>query len=314
MGSHKGNRLSRLKSGEKRSFCFLSVDTVGSSIMRGAKRKKQETFVYLSNSIKKIIEKYRGKIINWGLDGGSAVFLDCKDHNVYSHATLAGIEIIFLLPFFNRYLNLLKDPLTLRVNLHCGEGIWNDDPSLFSSDEFSNFIKFEREFGEPGKLVISKLVCDELDEEIQADFMKTTRRYNDMELYTYSADFCKILADNQNKTFVFLEHIKAKERDKILKNFEKPMIDTSIDEEKEAKSYLKEGFESLGKQDYREAFKSFSTVVGLSPRCREAWYGRGKAIYMMGDKEESVNSIRKALDIDPHYKEALSLLREIKEE
>lgn len=108
----------------------------------------------------------------------------------------------------------------------------------------------------------------------------------------------------------FLRSIKG--REEALKGIEETLAATSIDEAgrvRARKRYLKEGFESLKKKNYKEALGAFSIVIGFSPRCKEAWYGRGVAIlHMEGDVKEGFDSIHKALEIDPGYKDALDFL------
>ncbi len=70
------------------------------------------------------------------------------------------------------------------------------------------------------------------------------------------------------------------------------------------KSYLELG-------NHQKAMQYLKIAVGFRPQSKEAWYYLGIAHKKLNNKAESEECVKKALEIDPDYEEALKLLKEL---
>jgi tetratricopeptide (TPR) repeat protein len=53
--------------------------------------------------------------------------------------------------------------------------------------------------------------------------------------------------------------------------------------------------------EYKEAVNSFDKAIELKPEAALAWYNKACA-YSKGDKEKSLENLRKTIELDPKYK------------
>ena len=47
------------------------------------------------------------------------------------------------------------------------------------------------------------------------------------------------------------------------------------------------------------AIKDFTQAIGLKPDFAEAWYYRGASNFYLGQKEQSLTDLNKAIELDP---------------
>ena len=85
----------------------------------------------------------------------------------------------------------------------------------------------------------------------------------------------------------------------------------SIHPAKDRKGYrltdmLSQGELMIIKKDLNNAIQIFSLIISLDPSWAEAWNKRATALYLSGKYEDSINDIKKVLEIEPRHFGAIS--------
>lgn len=74
---------------------------------------------------------------------------------------------------------------------------------------------------------------------------------------------------------------------------------TSINESESVTFYL-QAFNSIGRGDYIDAERTFTTVIELEPGFARGWDGRGQALMLQGKYEEALLDFEKAIELKPN--------------
>jgi Flp pilus assembly protein TadD len=70
--------------------------------------------------------------------------------------------------------------------------------------------------------------------------------------------------------------------------------------ESESVTFYLQGFNSLGRGEYIDAERTFSTVVELEPGFARGWDGRGQAFMLQGKYEEAMLDFDRAIELKPN--------------
>ena len=60
------------------------------------------------------------------------------------------------------------------------------------------------------------------------------------------------------------------------------------------------------KKNLNEAIQIFSLIISVDPNWAEAWNKRATALYLSGKYEDSINDIKKVLQLEPRHFGAIS--------
>jgi len=74
--------------------------------------------------------------------------------------------------------------------------------------------------------------------------------------------------------------------------------------ESESVTFYLQGFNSIGRGEYVDAERTFTTVVELEPGFARGWDGRGQALMLQGKYEEALRDFDKAIELKPNLSEA----------
>lgn len=95
-----------------------------------------------------------------------------------------------------------------------------------------------------------------------------------------------------------------------------PAAESSIDraiavDPKFAAAWANRGRLFYERKRYLESIAAYDEASKLNPQDPEIWLNRGAALYFTGNKNQALQSINQALAIDPNYKPAQEILRQI---
>ena len=79
--------------------------------------------------------------------------------------------------------------------------------------------------------------------------------------------------------------------------------ETPVSETESVGFYIR-GFNSIGRGEYIEAERTFTTVIELEPRFARGWDGRGQALMLQGKLEEAMLDFDRAIELKPNLAEA----------
>jgi len=175
---------SRINEGEEATFAFLRIDIVqNSAIVRANMRKTVEkAYDRLRETVKHACEKRNGRLWLWEGDGGLASFYFGGKN---AHATLAGMEILHEVFWYNTVNHELQTPLSVRLAAHAGLArFYSEEAELKKNETIREIIEVEGKFTPPDTLAVTPNVFLSLDRVIGERFT-LQKSAGDWKLATY---------------------------------------------------------------------------------------------------------------------------------
>ena len=169
-----------LKSAQRKTCSFLSIDVVGSTKMKVGERKTSidATFQAYEELVKETFEAYGVWKTTWTPDGVMACFLDRE------LAVTAAQEILSALGAFNHDENQLRTPIKIRCGLNEGDvAIFEDSALEKVADHAIDIAGHMQKYADEDALQIS----DALQEKLQnrSGFEKTGREVDGFSTYQW---------------------------------------------------------------------------------------------------------------------------------
>lgn len=137
---------------------FLIIDVVNSS--RFSDSKKREVTIFLESFLKEKLGN--GQLWDFELDGAKCGFLDCESMVLTAKEILSDID--------ERMKEDISVDFQVRISLHFGSVIWDENPEKIAGKEFSWICKKERNVGRPDAVVITQDVYELIGNELEKDF------------------------------------------------------------------------------------------------------------------------------------------------
>ena len=120
-----------------------------------------------------------------------------------------------------------------------------------------------------------------------------------------------IAGDRNLELDKLFEQLQTKETETALKIEKKIWKIWSTHPSKGRKGYrlsemLAKGELMIVKKNLNEAIQIFSLIISVDPNWAEAWNKRATALYLSGKYEDSINDIKKVLQLEPRHFGAIS--------
>jgi class 3 adenylate cyclase len=150
-----------LREAKRRRCAFLSVDVVGSTLIKSGETDiaVTATFRAYEDMLRRIFKATRAWKESWTPDGAMICFLNLSD------AVKAGQSILRQLPAFNERRNRLKDKFDVRCGVNEGEVVIFEDSTVEKLVEHTiDVAGHMQKYATPGTLMLSKEVYDALEE------------------------------------------------------------------------------------------------------------------------------------------------------
>ncbi|MBN1647352.1 MAG: hypothetical protein JW874_04905 [Spirochaetales bacterium] len=179
-----------LQDGQEYSMTFMSIDLVKNSsfVKNNPKEMVQKAYSELRSIIQDAILSRNGRLWSWEGDGGIAAFA-LSDRN--SAATLASIDILHKLVFYNGTKNKLHSPLQIRMAAHSGPYEYSNNPEdLGKSETIQQTAKIQHEYTLPDSVTISIVVKNMLDDIIARQF-RLIENHGHYQYFNYSVKWEK---------------------------------------------------------------------------------------------------------------------------
>ena len=173
-----------LKERNEYNFTFLRIDIEGSSklVRKHDKDKISAVYKSLRAIVQKAVETRTGRIWSWEGDGGLACFYY---GNKNYHATLAAIEILHEIFFFNRLRNPISQEIRVRIAVHSGRCEYlTEDEELKKAEPVRRIMEAEKLYTPSNHITISVVVKEMLDSLLANRFKPLTSAANGYYGYT----------------------------------------------------------------------------------------------------------------------------------
>lgn len=167
-----------LREGEEAILTVLKMDIVGNTeLVKSNDRKKvDEIYSYLRNTVFSNVEQRNGRIWNWEGDGGVAAFY--FDNRKF-YGLMCAISILHEVELFNLFHNILDRPLQVRFALNDGTVIYsNDEESLLNNEVIKHVEKMESKMTPPNTITLNYPVTTSYDTMIKKMFTQFRSKDN----------------------------------------------------------------------------------------------------------------------------------------
>jgi len=136
------------------NFCFVSIDICGNTklVRKYNIDDIQKTYSNYKKMVVSIIEKRNGRVWMWEGDGGVLVF-HIKDP--VNDAIYSSFEILGLMHIFNATMNLLNEPVNIRIAINSGETKFKKDATNIHSEPLDRVREIEKHHTMPMSISVA---------------------------------------------------------------------------------------------------------------------------------------------------------------
>ncbi len=187
---------SKLRDGDERNFCFLSIDVAGHSDFSSKFRPADinDTLMNLRKWLNSIISKKEGKELNWAGDGGIFYFLQEKaTDKAVDNAVSSSMDILGGLADFNDSHNKLyiegrRTDIRQRFGIDFGRTIYRADSGNWHSEALNTAVKIQG-IAQPNSVLITHNVYKDLTDNLRINLKthfhlrETSVKYRNQQLY-----------------------------------------------------------------------------------------------------------------------------------
>ncbi len=106
-------------------------------------------------------------------------------------------------------------------------------------------------------------------------------------------------------------HMALGETDQAKEHFKKMSENEELFDEEHMHTFNELGIELRRNGMYDEAIENYGKAVKISPKDEVLYYNMGRAYKEKGEKKSALQALRKALEIEPNFKEAADLMKTV---
>lgn len=176
-----------LEEGRNYVVSLVRIDIVGNSrlVKDYPDEIIQPTYAELREIFQGVVERRNGRVWNWEGDGATAAFYG---ENTQLTATLAAVNVVHELFFYNALRRRLPQDLQVRVAVHNGQIEYHEKFEQMKGQAFSTLVEIESKHGKPQAVYLSETVYTALTAEV-AEWLTPVRVKSGMNLYRYELSF-----------------------------------------------------------------------------------------------------------------------------
>ena len=159
-----------LKPGIEYTVCFLRIDITGNTqlVKKNSAASVNTAYGFLRETVHSSAERRNGRVWLWEGDGGVAAF---AFGNRNQAATLAAMEILHELFFYNKTRCPLTSPLRVRIGVHSGPCEYTEENAALNKTEtMQRVMDIEKKYTKPNYCTISVVVREMLDHLVSSQF------------------------------------------------------------------------------------------------------------------------------------------------
>ncbi|MDR1429218.1 MAG: hypothetical protein LBI85_02930 [Spirochaetaceae bacterium] len=164
------NSWGRLIDGDERNMAVLRLDVAGNSVLvkRNNAGAVEKAYKDLRGIVSQAVISRLGRLWSWEGDGALAVFLFGYKERA---AVFAGMNILHELYIYNRLVNPLDAPITVRIAAHAGPVHYRKDQTeLLKNETVRDTVGIESRAVKPGSFGISDGIFLSIDKGLQELF------------------------------------------------------------------------------------------------------------------------------------------------
>jgi class 3 adenylate cyclase len=161
------NSWGRLIDGDERNMAVLRLDVAANSalVKQNDANSVDKAYRDLRNIVSQAVVSRLGRLWSWEGDGALSVFLFGHKERA---AVLAGMNILHELYLYNRLVNPLNAPITVRIAAHAGPvHYWDDQGERLKNETIRETVHIESRAVRPGSLGISDGIFLSIDRGLQ---------------------------------------------------------------------------------------------------------------------------------------------------